>query len=413
MTALLHFCAITDAQSTAETNTVSLADSINDLGFELLRRAVQSKPNQNILISPVSLAFGLSLVEQGADPEAEREISKILRTTHLTKEQLKTAILELRAQILHPKLPSPSPDPRLNEILQASQKRQREGQVIDIADSVWVNNRFPVQSDFLHIAQSDFAADIKPADFSSPQTCDQIKAWVSEKTHGKITSAYCPDPSSPTPMLLINALYFHQDWARPFSKTNTRPDTFNNPAGATKRPFMNSQLAGAHAKPAGLRHAALSYKDPSFQMDLLLPDAKNGLTNLINEIGGGWFRKELNQMEYGQLEVKLPRFQIRDELDLKNNLQQMGLHHATHEPSFPGLAPQIYIDKIIQKTFIDVDEAGTEAAAVTFMGPVTTGIGPHPPEKIFKIVLDHPFLFTLRHKSGVLLFIGAISNPGA
>jgi serine protease inhibitor len=91
-------------------------------------------------------------------------------------------------------------------------------------------------------------------------------------------------------------------------------------------------------------------------------------------------------------------------------LKAMGLKHALEAGSFPGIAPSTYISEALQKTYINVDEAGTEAAAVTMMGTVTMGLGPAKPEKVFKIVLDHPFLFTLRHRNGALLFVGAIVN---
>lgn len=372
--------------------TNSVATAFNNFGFELLRDITARRPNENVLISPVSLALCLALADQGAGPEAEAELSRVLKFSGLSKEDLRQKVGELR-----------------RSLAKVNTNRADKLQ-IDIADSVWVDGRVEVQAPFLHTAQTDFQADIKNADFSKPTTCDEINAWVTQKTHGKITSINCPNDSEGIPMAILNAVYFRDDWDSPFPEKDTKGMPFHGASKRSKPNFMYAQRHEAYADAIGARHVALGYRDRSFIMDLLLPSNAKGLSKLIYTIDSRGFEKSVHALTDEKLELRVPKFEFKDNHELKPTLEKLGLQRAFRPDSFPGIAVGSYISDVDQTTYIKVDEAGTEAAAVTEI-IMTMGLGPPPRERAIKITFDHPFLFTIRHiPTGAILFLGAIWN---
>jgi serine protease inhibitor len=374
----------------AQAATNSLQAGFNDVGFELLRRATAAKPGENALISPASLGFTLALLDQAASPQVEKELLSLLQVANLTKSQLAASSRLLRETFLKP---------ITNSNFQ-----------LDVAQSVWVDRRVNIGAEFLRVAQNAFASETKLCDFSDRKTSADMNAWVATKTHGKITFVPTPDNSQGFPTVLLNAVYFHDTWIVPFPKHATHPDVFNGKANATKPMFMMQQeLKTAYANHGGVEYVSLDYRDGAFVMDLILPRSAFALEKWIASAKSRGYGSAIAQLKPRLLDLKLPRFEFSTAKELTDDLAAMGLKSADQPGAFPGIAGETYLSDVMQKTYIRVDEEGTEAAAVTTA--ITMSLGIHEPPKTIKVVFDRPFFFAIRHRqTGALLFLGTIWN---
>jgi serine protease inhibitor len=372
----------------ARAATNSLPAAFNDLGFELLRRATTAKPNENALISSPSLGFSLALLDQAASPEVEKELNTLLGIAGVSKTQLATSSRLLRESFLKP--------------------TTNAGFQLDIAQSVWVDRRLEIGAEFLRIAQNAFASEIKQCSFADQKTATEMNAWAAAKTHGKITSVPFPANPQGTPTVLLNAIYFHDAWTEPFPRAATRPDTFNGKARASKPMFMAQEINTGYSRQDGLEHVTLAYRDGAFLMDLILPRSALDLEKWIAIAKNRSYGASVAQLKSQRLDLKVPRFEFSTANQLTADLEAMGLKRAMKPDAFPGIAAATYLEDVTQKTYIRVDEKGTEAAAVT---STAITMSKHEPPKTIKVVFDRPFFFAIRHRhTGALLFLGTIWN---
>jgi serpin B len=374
---------------TSKAATNSLPAAFNDLGFELLRRATTAKPNDNALISPASLGFSLALLDQGASPEVEKELSNLLQMAGVNKTQLAISSRLLRENFL--------------------KATTNTGFQLDIAQSVWVDRRVTVGADFLRVAQNAFSSEVKLCNFSNQKTSADMNAWAAAKTHGKITSVPIPNATDDRlPTVLLNAVYFHDGWKQIFPAHLTHPDVFNGKARATKPLFMSQELKTSYANSRGVEHVTLAYRDGAFVMDLILPHNAWDLEKWIMGAKTRSYGSSVAQLKPELLDLKVPRFEFSTANQLTTDLEAIGLKRARHLGAFPGIAPATYLSDVTQKTYIRVDEEGTEGAAVT---SIAVTMSKHEPPKTIKVVFDRPFFFAIRHQqTGALLFLGTIWN---
>jgi len=285
-----------------------------------------------------------------------------------------------------------------------------------IANSVWHRDGLPVRGDFLDRLEKHYGAQVEGLDFSDPVAVEKINSWVDKSTEGMISEII--DEISPhMVMYLINALYFKGDWLRQLDTENTRTSDFHLETGETTEVEMMSQKGLFATYMSGdVQVIELPYGDSLFSMTVMMPaDPDTPIDSFINEKvtaeNLSEWRSNL-RVDNREATVELPKFELEYEIEYNDILKAMGMEVAfsESEANFQGIAdtaPQnLFIDNVKHKTFIKVDEEGTEAAAVTSVG---IGLESMPPQLTF----NRPFVFIIHEReSGTNLFMGKVKNPG-
>jgi serpin B len=363
-----------------------IAEDYNELGFQLLAQCRQTLAETNYFLSPASLAFALSMVQNGARGETLRQILSTLHVTNIPAAQLDE---ENKALMDH-----------LSK-LDANIK-------LEIANAIWVDKGEPVKPDFIAMNQRDYGAGIFNADFSDPSTLADINNWVSDRTHDKIKSIINRlDPN--LRLILLNAIYFKADWARPFDTNLTQPKAFTLGNGQViQHPRMSRTANYNYCLREKFQLLELPYVGQQISMFVLLPNV--GLKEFLQEFTMADFQDAIVRLYSEKVTLEMPRFKLENEYDLTKVLRLMGMPLAfSLAADFSGMSDQqLNIGFVKQKTYVDVNEQGTEAAAVTVVG---VGRGARMEEPV-PFIVDRPFLIVIReNQSGLILFLGAIFDP--
>jgi len=399
----------------ADSQTATLA--VNQLGLDLLPRAGAS--TDNVLLSPYSIQVALAMTYAGADGATKAEMSRVLHfpsddaTLHASFAALAQALADGVAQ-----------QHQRNE-----QVRKYGGQGDDIelrvANRLFGQRGYEFRAPFLDVLKTTYAAPLEALDFRrDPENARRhINGWVETQTAKKIVDLI---PSGGlteyTRIVLTNALYFKAPWDRPFERLATAELPFHVRGGAPQDiPTMRNQFSLPYAKYRGFIAIALPYAGHDLQFLILLPEAPDGLAALEKELtpellaGCATMKSQLVTLE-------LPKFKLRPPtLSLGQTLQALGLKTAFDRPrgsaNFERMAPRkpddyLFIGEVFHKTFLALDEEGTEAAAATAVAVVAgMGIPSTPPQPIV-VKVDHPFLFAIQHcGSGACLFLGRVTDP--
>lgn len=271
---------------------------------------------------------------------------------------------------------------------------------------------YKLQKKFAEINKQYYQANLQEADFNNLKTVKAINDWVARQTRGKISSII--EEIKPGDMMyLLNAVYFKGDWSHSFNKKLTREERFYTDSGIVKTPFMYQKERYKYTENDSLQIIALPYGQGEFVMHIFLPADKEGLDNLIHALNQQRFTTLISSLSPEKVSLYLPKWESSYTAeDLSGELSALGMQQALGDNAdFSDL----FIDKPVQisavkhKTYIKVDEQGTEAAAVTSTGMTTTALPLHSTPEMR---VDHPFLYTITNTdSKVLLFIGYVNNP--
>jgi serpin B len=274
-----------------------------------------------------------------------------------------------------------------------------------IANSIWYEKTFPFNDVFLAESKSFFDAEVKGLDFASPAALATINSWVKESTNEKIPAILDNiDPAEV--MFLINAIYFKGTWQKQFDKSKTAPAPFFALDGSTASvPLMHQSVPLRVAHTSSYTAIDLLYGNSAYAMTVVLPSPGVSVNTLAESLTGeAWKSLEESFTEH-QSELYFPRFQLTWKRVLNEDLRALGMGIAFDEADFTPMSPrgrELIITKVIQKTFVDVNEEGTEAAAATSVG---IGLTSAPAA----IRVDRPFLFVIRERfSGTIMFMGKI-----
>jgi serine protease inhibitor len=364
-----------------------VAAAYTAFGLKVLAQTRRANPGKNVFLSPAGLAFALSMVANGARGETLREMLAAMEVTSATPD-LNQANRELLEH-----LSSLSPKIKL-----------------EIANSVWTAQDCRVNADFLGIIRQDYSGEVAAVDFRNPATATRINDWVGDHTHGKITQMVSP-PLGANRLILLDAIYFKGDWTRPFNTNATQDKPFTLESGQTvNHPLMHQSDAFEYFENDAFQAARLPYADGKVSMLVFLP--RKGLDDFLPMLTAENWASWTRQLHKQKGVVALPRVKLDNEYDLNHVLEAMGMRLAfTHHADFHGIAPErLFIDWIKQKTFVDVNEQGTEAAAVTGIGVRSALERREPPP--FVMIVNRPYVMAIRDdKTGALLFIGAIVDP--
>ena len=387
-------------------NEQKLAAANNGFAFKLLKQLAKDQPITNIFISPYSAATALQMVANGAAGQTEVEMQQVLGISGMSMEELDET------------------SKAAADLLRANQTSV----VLATANSIWYPKDNLIKSNFTDVNQRFFQATVKALDFGNPPAAEaEINRWVNDQTHGLITGMGNGMIDSQTAVVLANAVYFKGKWLATFDKKLTKQRSFHLSSGTNKKvPMMEMSSDFAYREGPYCQVVRLPYKSRNLAMYIFLPDRDIGLVKFLHIINGdNWRRIGIQGYEnpYAGLIFNsssgclvLPKFKFEDTIQMEVPLKALGIK-AAFDPAkadFSGMfSGQLFLSEVQQRTFVKVDEEGTEAAAVTAVRG-TYGTTHEKPPKPFQMVVDRPFLFLIEDsQTGVILFMGVIFDPGA
>lgn len=372
---------------------VSLVEKTNDFGFSLYKNLATS--NENIMISPISVSLALEMVYNGAAGETKAAMAKTLNLQGIDLETLNKNNLALLYF-----LSTTGPEIRL-----------------DLANSIWTHQDFQFSDHFLDTLMQDYQAEAQALDFSDPQSADTINQWVSTKTEDAINEIVSPPIDPQTIMFLINAVYFKGSWTDPFEVEATSDQPFTTANQETVMVAMMSKSDSlAYLKNSNFQAIKLPYgEDESLSMILFLPNDDSDLTTLQDQLNEKNWSEWMAGFEKKEGTIMVPKFKLEYEENLNQALSDLGMAIAFdgQKADFSAMAGSdsagdIQISQVKHKTFIDVDEVGTEAAAVTSAEMSLTSM----PMFDFELAFNRPFFYAIQdHESQAIIFMGSILDP--
>jgi serpin B len=297
----------------------------------------------------------------------------------------------------------------LNKALVSALVAHDEKVVISVANSIWYRKEYTILPDFVTRNQTYYNAEVRPVDFAAPGCKDEINSWVSDKTNKKIDKIV--DQINPESfMFLINAIYFKGAWTHEFNPKNTGKQTFYLEDGATSEvDMMNKKMDLNMYRNDIFQSVELSYGKGNWRMYLYLPKEGKTVADVEKSLTAPNWESWLTQYDsLYDVQFSLPKFTFSYEESLKDAMIAMGMGVAfTEMADFTGILPEggLLITGVKHKTFIEVNEVGAEAAAVTSVEISTTSMGDY-------ISFNKPFLFAIAEKStGTILFVGRMMKP--
>lgn len=365
----------------------------NAFGLDVFQRISADEEKANFMISPLSISMALSMAYNGAETATRDEMAEALQIEDFSREELNETYRDLIEALLH-----------------ADKKVAME-----IANSIWYRNTYQVEQDFLTVNSTFYDAEVKEADFNSPETLDLINKWVSDKTHGKIPSILNEIPAEAV-LYLINAIYFNGTWSKEFNPESTQELTFN----VSEQEQVSAAMMGRidtidYQKNELFSAIRMPYGDGNFSMTVMLPNEGKSIADLTSSMNAeNWKQWQKDFDVTKSVDIRLPKFKMEYDITLNQVLKAMGMELAfTEQADFSSINKNrdLFISFVKHKTFVEVDEEGTEAAAVTIIGFETTSVGPEQAEKIY-FHCNRPFLFAITEKdTEAILFIGKVGNP--
>jgi len=399
----------------ADLQTASVA--INQLGLDLLPRA--GAPTENALLSPYSIQVALAMTYAGADGDTRIEMSRVL---HFPANG---AVLDASFAAL-----SQSLTDAVTQQHQRNEQTRKYGETGDdielrVANRLFGQQGYEFRALFLDVLKTTYAAPLEALDFQhgAEAARHHINSWVEAQTAKKIVDLIPGGGlTTDTRLVLTNALYFKAPWTRSFDKSATDDLPFFIRGGTPQDvPTMRKQYSVPYAKYSGFTAIALPYAGSDLHFLILLPDSSDGLAALEKELTPELLA-ECATMKPQLVALELPKLKLQPAtIPLGQTLQALGLKTAFDQPhgsaNFDRMAPRkpddyLFIGEVFHKTFLTLDEEGTEAAAATAVVMLrATGMPSSPPKPIV-VKVDHPFLFAIQHRdSGACLFLGRVTDP--
>ena len=373
-----------------EVGEEQLIESDNSFGLKLFREVhAEEEAGANIFVSPLSVAMALGMAYNGADGTTLEAMQETLELQGLSIDEVNRSYRSLIDLLAN-----------LDSSVQFT-----------LANSIWIRENFPVEQEFTDVNVEYFNAEVAALDFDDPSALGTINAWVDEKTNGKITEIV-ESISPEIIMFLINAIYFKGNWTTQFDPNLTRQNVFNLADGGTVQvPMMThgSEVELGTYYEDGVLVADLPYGGKAYSMTIVLPDHGRNVDSLVATLDADTWQRWIDGMSAAEMEVYLPRFTLEYEIELNDALKALGMEVAFDElnADFSKINDQVqlFLSRVKHKTYVDVNEEGTEAAAVT---SVEVGVTSAP----VAVRVDRPFLFAIRERfSGTILFIGVIHDP--
>jgi serine protease inhibitor len=372
--------------------SAQLVEADNAFGLELFKKIREESDKENLMISPLSVSVALAMAYNGAEGDTKTEMEETLKLNGLTTEQINASYQ------------------KLIDALQSLDEKV----VFEIANAIFYAEGFSVKPDFLDINQTIYDAEVEGLNFISKLAVEIINDWVAEKTHDKIEKII--DQLSPLDrMVLLNAIYFYGTWTNAFDEEGTHNLIFNRKDGTKPEIAMMSKLEKLpYASNNLFKAVKMPYGIGQYNMVILLPVGGNDSQDIIDALSITNWKSWMESFEItDRVSITMPRFKYAFEISLNDVLKQLGMPKAFIPgiADFSGISDEnLYISEAIHKSYIDVNETGTEAAAVTALVFAVTSVGDEPP--VIPFYVDRPFVYAItENDTGAILFIGEVSNP--
>jgi len=358
-------------------------------------KAVSQKSDSTLFLSPFSMSAVLGMLYNGASGKTKEEIAKVLGMIDYTPEEINRYYQELTKALLEV-------DPNTS---------------LSFANAIWSRKGLDLKPSFIALNQNYYDAEASTLDFSLPSALKTINDWCDEKTKGTIPKIL--DQIDPTTLVILaNAIYFQSFWTDDFDKTKTVEKPFYNYDGTTSTVYMmhQKQMELQYTQMEGCGMVTLPYANKAFAMNLILPVDGEDIDTLIEDLNNETWQTMMLHRAYTKVTLSMPRFKIENEMNLKTILAALGMPSAfSYDADFSEMFEseiQASVSKVIQKSYISVDEAGTEAAAVTLSALVGNPLGdPRPTPAEVIMVLNRPFIFSITEQStGAILFMGKVAK---
>jgi len=398
--ALCAFCSCQNEDLKGDENktinldekSAQLIEADNTFGLELFQKIRKESDKENIMISPLSISVAFAMAYNGADKDTKTEMEKAMKINGLTTEQINNSY----------------------KMLITALQSLDEKVVFELANAIFYADGFTVKPDFLNINKTIYDAEVTKLQFSSNSAVETINKWVADKTHDKITKII--EQLNPLDrMVLLNAIYFNGIWTNKFDEKGTHNLSFTKTNGTSiEAPMMKKEEKLDYTTNSLFSAVKIPYGNGQYNMVVMLPATGKTSQSVIDALSFTNWKSWMTEFETKDpVVVTMPRFKFSFETELKNVLKGMGMIKA-FQPNiadFSKIAEEdLYISAAVHKSFIDVNENGTEAAAVTSITFTTTSAGNEPPKTIFYV--DKPFVFAITEKdTDAILFMGEVQNP--
>jgi serpin B len=363
-----------------------LFDGINAFGYDFFSGIAQDEPG-NVFISPLSVSLALGMAAHGASGQTQRQIWGALGLADVSEDTILRNVYNLIEYITE-----------LDEDID-----------LRLANSIWIRKGFPVERDYVTRNEAYFGAEVGPLDKAEP-----INRWVSEKTNGLIDQMVSPPLPADAMLYLLNAVYFKGEWASPFDPKQTYDGQFYpDPGGDGLNCRMMRQESKFHFVPDERYQAIdLPYGHDRAVATIVLPGPQFTIDDLLAD-GIGPIMAAMAEAPMSKVRLELPRFELKYDRSLNDDLQRLGITDAFSEQhaDFSRMSEDagLFISEVKHKSYVKLDEEGTEAAAVT---GITVRVTAFNGEQTYAMRVDRPFLFLIRdQESGLILFIGRVKRP--
>ena len=364
-----------------------IAKTGNDFANKLMLQMNQQVTDQNMMISPMSLQYALGMLSNGCDETALKEITDAMGMNDYSLDMLNSFYYNLTQTLA----------------------QEDEDFTLKIANAIWIQNDYQVGQDFIQNNKALFHADVNNIDFYQVDKAKKtINEWASKATEGTIKELSL-QINELTRVVLANACYLKGKWTVPFDKKDTKKEIFYNMDGSTSEAnmmYLTEKLNFRNSANEPYMAVELPYGNQTFSMIVVLPKEDKTLDDILPNIN--WSNMYLGGQK---VHVQLPKFKIEAKYpeEIMRCVKEMGINRIFISGSLSGINDELFVSSIAQDTFIEVDEAGTEASAVTNMGMANSaGPGSTPPPTPI-IRMDRPFAFAIcENTTGAVLFMGKV-----
>lgn len=355
-----------------------------------------SQQKGNLILSPLSISTALTMLLNGARGQTAAGIAAALGQPHPDAAYY-AAVASLAAEL--------------------TKQANLDGNQLAIANGLWVQQGFPLESGFEHTIRTLFEAPLTPLDFrNSPEAARQtINAWTAQHTHDRIQDLLTRGSIEPaTRLVLTSAIYFYGKWRAPFAPANTRTEPFQLDGGGTvDAKFMHQTATFLYGETPSARILEMKYAGTPVAFDILLPKATGGLAEVEQSIKPDTLATWFGALTSCKVDAAIPKFRAESSFSLRDMLSRLGMADAfTRDADFSGIDGRrdLSVGDVVHKAFVEVSEEGTEAAAAT--GITMHALAMRRTEEPVVFRADHPFVFFIRDTtSGTILFEGRLTQP--
>ena len=371
----------------------SVVTANTKFGFSLFNEIRKTEQDKNIFISPFSVSIALAMTLNGASGETEQVMTNTLQQQGLDSESINAGYAGLRQTLL-------TSDPKVT---------------LTIANSLWARQGFSFKPDFLQRNTQFFGAEISTLDFDDPNASKTINQWVDTNTNGKIQRIVGDQIDPLTVLFLINAIYFKGTWQQEFDPSRTQDAPFHLANGDEKQvPMMRQQRWYPYYRGENFQAISLAYGDGQMSMYIFLPDRESDLNIFLENLNAERWENWLSQFHEQDVSLVMPKFKLEYGKTLNDPLKALGMDVA-FDPELADFSRMaslefgnLYIEKVVHKTFVEVNEEGTEAAAATSVEVRLESVPPPP----ISFSVDRPFFFAIRdNETKTVLFMGVVVEP--